>query len=262
MRNLYQPFDEVNTERFIINMYKDVAPIDAASAPGVHPSNAVLFVDPVDPATHALDVQWSLDGSPIAGATGTTLDLAPLGLSSGTHTISVTVVDATPLVVDEEKRLQFMTETRSWTVADGPVSYCTAGTTASGCQALLSPSGTPSASAASGFVVDATGVEGVKDGLYFYGFNGAQANPWGNSTSYQCVVPPTIRTPTLNSGGTLGACNGTISRDMNAFWSSAAPSKQPAPGQQVWLQLWFRDPANTSNQTTSLSDGLAITVEP
>jgi hypothetical protein len=262
MRNLFRPFEEVNTERFIVNMYKDVAPIDAASAPGVYPSNAVLFVDPVDPATHALDVQWSLDGSPIPGATGTMLDLAPLGLSTGTHAISVTVVDATPLVVDEAKRLQFMTETRSWTVADGPVSYCTAGTTASGCQALLAASGTPSASAPSGFAVDAPAVEGAKDGLFFYGFNGAQANPWGNGTSYQCVVPPTIRTPTLGSGGSAGACDGSFHRDMNAFWSGAPPSKQPAAGQQVWLQLWFRDPANTSSQTTSLSDALAITVAP
>jgi hypothetical protein len=260
MRNLGRPFESVNVERFIVNMYKDVAPIDAASPPGVHPSNAILFVDPVDPLTHTLDVQWSLDGTPIPGATGTTLALTPLGLGQGTHTISATVVDGTALVVDEENRLEFMTETRSWTIADGPVNYCTAGITASGCQALLVPSGTPSASAPSGFTVDATGVEGNKDGLYFYGFNGPQANSWGSS--YNCVVPPVLRTPLLNGNGTTGACDGTLGRDFNAYWSGAPAAKQPVAGQSVCLQLWFRDPANTSNQTTSLSDALEVVVQP
>jgi len=75
-------------------------------------------------------------------------------------------------------------------------------------------------------------------------------------------VPPTIRTPTLNSGGALGACNGSIGRDLNAYWFGSPPSKQPSAGQQVWLQLWYRDPQNTSNQTTSLSDALEAVVGP
>ena len=82
-----------------------------------------------------------------------------------------------------------------------PVSYCTAGTSASGCQALLSASGMASASAASGFSLQAGGVEGAKDGLFFFGTNGQQANPWGNGTSYQCVVPPVTRAGTLAGSG-------------------------------------------------------------
>ena len=109
--------------------------------------------------------------------------------------------------------------------------------------------------------VTASTVEGIKDGLYFYGTNGPQANPWGNGTSYQCVVPPTIRSPTLNSGGTLFACDGSVSRDMNAYWT-ANPIKNPGAGAQVNLQFWYRDPLNTSNQTTSLSDALEFTLEP
>jgi hypothetical protein len=142
-----------------------------------------------------------------------------------------------------------------------PVNYCTAGTSFSGCQAVLSSTGTPSASAASGFVVSADGVEGLKDGLFFYGTNGGQGMPWGNSTSFQCVVPPTIRSPTLNSGGTLNGCDGSMSRDMNAYWT-AFPAKNPGIGVPVSLQLWYRDPLNTSNQTTSLSDGLSFLLCP
>jgi hypothetical protein len=141
------------------------------------------------------------------------------------------------------------------------INYCTPGVSASGCQASLASLGTPSASAPSGFSIEATGVEGAKDGLFFYGTNGQQANPWGNGTSYQCVVPPTLRSPTLNSGGTIGACDGSMSRDMNAYWT-AFPLKNPGAGAVVQAQLWYRDPANTSNQTTSLSDALQFAVCP
>jgi len=137
-------------------------------------------------------------------------------------------------------------------------SYCTAGTSAAGCQALLSSAGTPSISSPSGFTVTATGVEGQKDALYFYGFNGQQANSWGSGTSYQCVVPPVLRVGLMTGSGTVGACDGSFATDFNAFWASAVPGKVPAVGQSVSLQLWYRDPLNTSNQTTSLSDALSF----
>jgi len=96
-----------------------------------------------------------------------------------------------------------------------PVAYCTAGTSASGCQALLSATGTASASAASGFSLQAVGVEGAKDGLFFWGANGQQANPWGNGTSFQCVVPPVQRGGLLVGSGTNGACDGASVATQN-----------------------------------------------
>ena len=142
-----------------------------------------------------------------------------------------------------------------------PVSYCTAGTTASGCNALLSTVGTPSASAPSGFTVSAGGVEGAKDGLFFFGTNGRQAASWGSGTSFQCVVPPVIRGGLLLGTGTNGLCDGALSQDLNALWT-AKPAKNPGPGALVQAQLWFRDPFNTSNQTTSLSDAIEFSVCP
>ena len=41
---------------------------------------------------------------------------------------------------------------------------------------------------------------------------------------------------------------------MNALWTST-PTKMPGLG-TVQAQLWYRDPFNTSNQTTSLSDAI------
>ena len=143
-------------------------------------------------------------------------------------------------------------------------SYCTAGTSASGCQALLAVSGSASASAASDFVLSAAGVEGAKDGLVFFGSNGRQANPWGNGTSYQCVVPPVKRAGVLAGNGTNGACDGSFSQDLNSLWcpSCPKPNKNPGAGALVQAQIWYRDPASTSNQTTSLSNAVEFSVCP
>ena len=144
------------------------------------------------------------------------------------------------------------------------VAYCTAGTSASGCMATLSAAGTPSATATSGFTVVASTVEGNKDGLYFYGTNGRQASAWGNGTSFQCVVPPVKRGGLLLGSGTSGACDGSFTQDLNARWCPTCPkpSHNPGAGSVVQIQLWYRDPMNTSNQTTSLSNALEFVVCP
>ena len=141
------------------------------------------------------------------------------------------------------------------------VSYCTAGTSAGGCQALLAASGAPSATAPSGFTLQASGVEGQRDGLFFYGSWGRQANPWGNGSSYQCVVPPVTRGGVLAGSGTPGVCDGAFAQDLNGLWT-AKPAKNPGAGAVVQAQLWYRDPASTSNQTTSLSDAVEFCVQP
>jgi hypothetical protein len=149
----------------------------------------------------------------------------------------------------------------SFTVA-ATVNYCTAGTSAAGCQALLSTTGSPSATAPSGFTFEATGVEGQKDGLFFFGDNGRQANSWGNSTSFQCVVPPVKRTSLLVGNGHNGQCDGAFSLDMNSVWTNQ-PAKNPGAGAVVQAQLWYRDPFNTANnQATSLSDAIEFLVLP
>ena len=145
-----------------------------------------------------------------------------------------------------------------------PATYCTAGTSASGCQALLSASGTPSAAAVSGFSLQANAVEGAKDGMFFWGTSGQQAMPWGNGTSYQCIVPPVTRGGLLAGSGTSGACGGTLAQDLNAVWCSTCPypQKNPGAGAVVQAQLWYRDPLSTSNQTTSLSDAIEFFLGP
>ena len=65
------------------------------------------------------------------------------------------------------------------------------------------------------------------------------------------------RSPT--GTGTSGACDGSFAQDLNALWSSA-PAKNPGAGATVQAQLWYRDPLNTSNQQTSLSNAIEFGV--
>ena len=146
----------------------------------------------------------------------------------------------------------------------GGVTYCTSGTSASGCEAAMGALGTPSASASSGFLLTATSVEGQKDGLFFYGTNGRQANTWGNGTSFVCVVPPRVRGSLLTGIGPVGTCTGVFTMDLNARWCATCPkpAHNPGAGAVGQAQLWYRDPANTSNQTSSMSDAVEYVVAP
>ena len=144
---------------------------------------------------------------------------------------------------------------------DPLVNYCTAGTSASGCQATLTASGLASATAPTGFQVSASTVEGNKDGLFFYGSNGRQANAWGNGSSFQCVVPPTRRSELQSGTGSEGRCDGSATFDLNSRWT-AKPGQNPGPGAVVDLQFWYRDPSSTSSLSTSLSDAIEFTVDP
>jgi hypothetical protein len=143
-----------------------------------------------------------------------------------------------------------------------PATYCTAGTTSSGCQALISAIGTSSATAATGFSVNATNVEGNKSGLLFYGVNGPKpaATSWGATSSFQCVQPPLKRAAVQDAGGTIGQCNGAFSTDLNARWT-AKPNHNPGAGARVDGQYWFRDPAGPVPDT-ALSDAVTWTVCP
>jgi hypothetical protein len=146
-----------------------------------------------------------------------------------------------------------------------PTAYCTAGTTSHGCVPSIGATGAPSATAANGFTITVSAVEGQRSGLVFYGIDngGFTPLPWSSaSTSFLCVKPPVQRTPALNSGGTPALCDGVLSVDWNAF-VFGTPGALGAPfagGEHVHAQGWFRDPP--APKTTNLSDGLSFFVGP
>ncbi len=143
-----------------------------------------------------------------------------------------------------------------------PVTYCTSGTSSSGCIPTLSASGSPSVSASSGFTFTAAQIESQKIGRFYYGVNGRHLSPWGTSDSFLCVKAPTQRMGALNSGGGVVPCDGTFVQDWLAYLAAnpGALGTPFAPGQVVNIQAWYRDPA--SPKTTNLSGGLEFAVIP
>lgn len=139
------------------------------------------------------------------------------------------------------------------------VNYCTAGTTANNCNALISAQGTSSATASTGFFLQANNIEGNKDGTFFWGTNGRQAVPWKGGNSFQCVVPPVKRGGTIVGTGTNGLCDGVSVQDLNQRWFNK-PAQNPGAGAVVQAQFWFRDPPSPG--TTSISDAIEWTVCP
>ncbi len=145
----------------------------------------------------------------------------------------------------------------------GPITYCTPSTTSSGCAPTMGYVGSPNVSASAGFQIRVSNVEPNKQGLIFYGVSGRAISPWApNSTSYLCVKSPTQRMSLLNSNGTNGLCNGTLSIDWLA-WLAANPGALGTPfsaGVGVNAQAWFRDPP--AAKTTNLSNGLEFVTAP
>jgi len=143
--------------------------------------------------------------------------------------------------------------------------YCTSGTTSSGCNATLSASGVASASTGGDLTLTASSVEGARAGLFFYGRDNSNftPTPWGGgSSSWLCVKPPTQRTPTQNSGGNAGQCDGVLTLNWSSFLS-ANPTALGVPfsaGDEVFAQAWFRDPL--APKSTSLSNGMSWRVCP
>jgi hypothetical protein len=117
MRSLGVPFNLPSAEGLILEFYRIVDPLDDATPTGqTLTGTETVFVDPVDPVGHALDIAWWLDGVPIPGADGETLDLGALGLDFGAYELAVTVTDNTPLVRDEVQRATWMSRTLTWDV--------------------------------------------------------------------------------------------------------------------------------------------------
>ncbi len=116
MRSLGRPFNLPSAEGLILSFYDNVDPIDDAT-----PNDTVLgpydlvFVTPVEPVGHDLDITWRLNSTPMA-LSEPELALCPLQLQPGVYVLSVTVVDNTPLVRDEQARAARMSETRQWVV--------------------------------------------------------------------------------------------------------------------------------------------------
>ncbi|MCL4220700.1 MAG: hypothetical protein KJZ65_04960 [Phycisphaerales bacterium] len=116
MRSLGRPFNLPSAETLILSFYDHVDPIDASTPMDtVLGPNDLVFVTPVEPLGHDLDITWRVDNTPVQ-LSEPELALCPLQLQPGVYVLSVTVVDNTPLVRDEQARTARMSETRQWVI--------------------------------------------------------------------------------------------------------------------------------------------------
>jgi Matrixin len=139
-----------------------------------------------------------------------------------------------------------------------PVVYCTAQTNSLGCLSAISSSGSPSASAGSGFVIEASNLRNVVPGIFFYGKTGPTGMPMLGG--FLCASPPLVRTPGQSSGGTLPPtldCTGQLSIDFNA-WIAAGSDPGLVAGQNVFVQAWSRDPAHPSGSNLTNAVGFMV----
>lgn len=142
----------------------------------------------------------------------------------------------------------------AWDQTPSPATYCTAKVNSQGCTPAIGSTGTPSASAGNGFVIDCSNARENKFGILFYGTNGPLGAPFQGG--FLCVQPPTKRVGHQSSIGT-GPCNGTYAYDFNVRISSGLDPNLIV-GASVHTQWWMRDPQSPS--TTGLSDGLAFVI--
>jgi hypothetical protein len=117
MRSLGRPFNLPSIEATIIEMYRIVAPIDAASPEDVVYTGAeTLSVSPVPLAGDPpMETTWRIGGQVVG--TSPDLHLPSLGLTpGGWYIIDLVVRDGTSWVRDEVARASLMTQTRKYLV--------------------------------------------------------------------------------------------------------------------------------------------------
>jgi hypothetical protein len=145
--------------------------------------------------------------------------------------------------------------------------YCTAKVNSLGCTPQIGSTGVPSATAGSGFNVNAVNIRNNKNGLLFYGVNGQTALPFQGGTL--CVKAQVRRTPSVNSGGSpapANDCTGVFSIDMNLFAVGGLGGSPLAaltvPGTIVDCQWWGRDPGFPAPNNTTLSNAAEYKICP
>jgi hypothetical protein len=148
-----------------------------------------------------------------------------------------------------------------------PTTYCTAKNNSLSCTPAIGFTGTPSASASSGFVITGQNVRNQKPGLLLYGITGRAAVPFTGGTL--CVASAVRRSTGVNSNGTplpANDCSGVYSIDFNAF-SHGLLGGNPLPalltaGTHVDSQWWGRDPGFPAPNNTTLTNGLEFEICP
>jgi hypothetical protein len=142
-----------------------------------------------------------------------------------------------------------------------PRTYCEAKPNSLGCAPRIRAMGVASASAGTGFHVQATGLLNRGTGALLYSVRGRDAVPFAGGT--MCLAGPLRRTPAMQSGGSAQAkdCSGVHSFDFAAWVASGADASLVA-GTTVYAQYYTRDPGFPAPNNVGLSDALEFILVP
>jgi len=91
MRSLDRAFDAVSREKFILDIYQYVDPVDDWLNNSLPVEEGPLWIDVVD--TDVIQIEWSVDGLLVAGATGETFDATDFGFGPGTYSVVARAYD-------------------------------------------------------------------------------------------------------------------------------------------------------------------------
>ncbi len=111
MKTLGYAFDQVGRERMTQRISAKVPLVGGGTPAGTIGADRVVWVRPMHPVDHRLDVTWTLDGKRLPGRDA--VDLRAAHVKPGRHTLTATVTDPTSFVRDPAAR---PTATRTWTV--------------------------------------------------------------------------------------------------------------------------------------------------
>jgi hypothetical protein len=117
MRSLGRPYEQVNSEQLVRRVYNRVSPVDSFA-----PANTSVqlttgqsqnfSVTTPAPLTHALSVNWTIDGQPAGTSASLTFNAGTLNV--GPHTVEATVRDLTTFVRSDPEQL--LAERVTWSV--------------------------------------------------------------------------------------------------------------------------------------------------
>lgn len=120
MRNLGRPCGQINCQEFVLTYYESISPIDGWMPESLNqsvdgPQPLSFSVTPLVPSSGVtLDVTWKLDGTPLPGEIGPSLNLVSDIAGNGSHTLTAEVHDPTTFVRTDPGNL--LTDTTSWTL--------------------------------------------------------------------------------------------------------------------------------------------------
>lgn len=253
MRSLGRPFNLVGAQEVIKQIYREVEPIDDASDPSAAWGEGdVLFVTPMVITGAPLDIQWSLDGVEVPGATSETLDISSLGLGGCTGTVSVTVRDNTTWLLDEAFRDARMTQSLSYSInTEWQTVACATTPNSVGEGAEILVTGSPSVSTQD-LTLTCVGGPGGAACLFFYADTGV-TQFLGDGTL--CASGNSQRLG-LTFFDNLGITQYPV--DWNNLPISAGPTALTAGS--TWIfQAWYRDAGAGGVATFDFSSAVQAT---